>query len=1025
MFGKRLDVLLAKYRLSIPEGARREWIELMRHLAAEEAQASVHQGIAYKPSIDMSSFSPVDIEAPLHLPSMQNIPVSTALETQHSSTPHTTIIESSPRKKNASPPVPLVFAKHSVSQEVLDAWNQSHSEATHVNGLPQLPPLPTESHEYPVHSESSVHMDVVMDSQHPLSSRYEDLGLIAQGGMGEVRRVKDRELNRVMAMKVLRSKWLNHPEVMIRFLEEAQTTAQLQHPGVVPVHELGYLPDGRIYFTMKEIRGRTLSEEIRVFHSMLKDKGSDTVHFKEDEHFKALIEAFAQVCEAVGWAHSRGVVHRDLKPENIMLSQLDEVLVIDWGLARIADRRDALSSLLPKQDEILTHRSHSESSAWNTHLGEVIGTPAYMPPEQARGEHDQLGPTADVYALGAILYEILSGRPPYDGETFARILYKVLEGPPPPPTPHPPTSKQFQEQTGFHVPETPKAMRIPSQNSIPVTRLDSHDQWESPIALLNICERSMARLPKERYASATELAQDVRLWLQQQAQTHPHASPRDSVHEARRLLESIYQYKKQEALLRRQAKESLQSVQGHQPESRKEYGWSLEEEARLIFNKVHCTEWKALHTLQSILQEQPQHREARALFLHYCQTQHQRAEHNQDLQRVFHYESLLRNYDPQAWVAYSHAPVLFQLETDPVHVQVTWFSYKQERRKWVLQKEKSLGTTPLQGVQLPPGRHVLKLESPTTDTVYFPIYLERSKSWYNQHPEAFKPSILQLPKASTIDTNETYIPAGSCWIGGDSEAPHSLHKQETWIDSFIIQTKPVTHAQYLEFLNDLLLKDQIEEALRFAPRNPEHPDTILYEKNEQGRLTLRKEGQHVDAQHWYLNTPVTWIDWSCAQAWTEWYAKRTQKPWRLPSELEWEKAARGVDGRFFPWGNWLDPTWCCMQQSHSTSPRICSVHSHPLDSSPYGVKGMAGNIREWCADTWQPHGPEFQHKSYSIHTQSLFSDPSSETEFVATRGGSWMDSAAFCRAAARRREKPSSRLPTLGFRVVYTPGDTE
>ena len=206
--------------------------------------------------------------------------------------------------------------------------------------------------------------------------RYERLGLLGTGGMGEVWRVRDRDLNRTMAMKVIRAELMERGNVLARFIEEAQCSAQLQHPGIVPVHELGRLPGGEFYFTMAEVRGRTLSEVIGEVHWA--SKGDRWRTSATGWTFRKLVDAFHRVCEAVAYAHARGVVHRDLKPDNVMLGAHGEVLVVDWGLAKVVGRPDHAAEA-GELEPVTTDRSADSSKA--TRMGAVAGTPAYMPVE--------------------------------------------------------------------------------------------------------------------------------------------------------------------------------------------------------------------------------------------------------------------------------------------------------------------------------------------------------------------------------------------------------------------------------------------------------------------------------------------------------------------------------------------------------------------------------------------------------------------------------------------------------------------
>ncbi|MFO1495028.1 MAG: serine/threonine-protein kinase [Lysobacterales bacterium] len=189
---------------------------------------------------------------------------------------------------------------------------------------------------------------------------YELLSLIGSGAMGEVWRVRDRRLQRTMAMKILRHAWTGDADIAARFIEEAQATAQLQHPGIVPVHEIGTLSDGRLYFTMKEVRGRTFLDVIEAVH---REIGSDFGAVGRDGwSHRRLVEVFRAVCDAVAYAHSRGVIHRDLKPHNIMVGDFGEVLVLDWGLALVIGRSAGM-------DAVSTHRSEDECGDGAVTLG--------------------------------------------------------------------------------------------------------------------------------------------------------------------------------------------------------------------------------------------------------------------------------------------------------------------------------------------------------------------------------------------------------------------------------------------------------------------------------------------------------------------------------------------------------------------------------------------------------------------------------------------------------------------------------
>ena len=242
--------------------------------------------------------------------------------------------------------------------------------------------------------------------------RYQVVGAIAEGGIGLIYQGRDVDLGREVAIKVLRERHRGNDEVLQRFVEEAQIGGQLQHPGIVPVYELGLQGDDQPFFAMKLVRGQTLAA--------LLERRCDPA-----DNRRRFLTIFEQVCQTVAYAHARGVVHRDLKPANVMIGSFGEVQVVDWGLAKVLgrggiadERRAARRASEPARVDTVRTR---EGSAHST-VGSVMGTAAYMPPEQARGEVEQLDERSDVFALGAILCEVLTGAPPYVASAGEELL---------------------------------------------------------------------------------------------------------------------------------------------------------------------------------------------------------------------------------------------------------------------------------------------------------------------------------------------------------------------------------------------------------------------------------------------------------------------------------------------------------------------------------------------------------------------------------------------------------------------------
>jgi WD40 repeat protein/tRNA A-37 threonylcarbamoyl transferase component Bud32 len=285
---------------------------------------------------------------------------------------------------------------------------------------------------------------------------------LGRGGLGRVLLAFDRHLGREVALKeLLPGRAGREPAderssaAVARFLREARVTGQLEHPHIVPVYELGRRPDGRLFYTMKVVRGRTLARalgEARGVEGRLK-----------------LLGHFVDLCQALAYAHSRGVLHRDIKPENVMLGEFGETVVLDWGLAKARGQRDERGEERAREVRLL-----QEAGAAETAFGSAVGTPAYMSPEQALGELDQVDERADVWSLGVVLFEMLTGRLPYEGLTAFEVIGKVLRDPVP---------------------------------------LVSAVCPEAPPELASVCQRALSREPGGRYRHAGELAAEVEAYL--------------------------------------------------------------------------------------------------------------------------------------------------------------------------------------------------------------------------------------------------------------------------------------------------------------------------------------------------------------------------------------------------------------------------------------------------------------------------------------------------------------------------------
>ena len=294
-------------------------------------------------------------------------------------------------------------------------------------------------------------------------SRYRIVRLHAKGGLGEVFVARDAELHREVALKQIQDRHRDHPESQARFIREAEITGGLEHPGIVPVYGLGADDNGRPFYAMRFIKGDSLKEAIDQFHQC---QVAGLRPGRLMLELQKLLRRFLDVCDAITYAHSRGVLHRDIKPGNIMVGQYGETLVVDWGLAKVVGR--------PESSGEATLRPPSASGSSETLPGSAIGTPAYMSPEQAEGNLDRLGPASDIYSLGATLYCILTGKAPIEGSDLENILRRVQWGDFAPP-------RQVK-------PDVPRP-------------LDA------------ICLKAMALKPEDRYSTPRALADDIERWL--------------------------------------------------------------------------------------------------------------------------------------------------------------------------------------------------------------------------------------------------------------------------------------------------------------------------------------------------------------------------------------------------------------------------------------------------------------------------------------------------------------------------------
>ncbi|MEZ4317609.1 MAG: bifunctional serine/threonine-protein kinase/formylglycine-generating enzyme family protein [Myxococcota bacterium] len=776
--------------------------------------------------------------------------------------------------------------------------------------------------------------------------RYEDLGPIGIGGMGEVRRVRDLQLNRVLAMKIIHASAMGQPGVLERFVEEAHATAQLQHPGVVPVHDLGRLPDGRAFFTMREVDGRSFRELLNEWDASVPPTPEGATRWGPTLHRK--VEVLRQVSATIAFAHDKGLAHRDLKPENILVGRYGEALVVDWGLVKVIGGIDGEPRALTDQ-----------GGRFATRYGLVAGTPAYMPPEQAQGLRE-VGTAADVYALGALLYEVLTGRPPYDGPDPIGILELVKSGPPTPIT----------------------SQRVPSE-------------------LRDLCERAMSRDPADR-PTAAQVTGWMTDWLEGARRTE---QALELVARADRELVQAEGHVRKAEELEARAADLLEGIPTWAEEVSKMPAWDLVSEAEELRTLARIGRVRHQEDLRAALNYVSDLPAAHERLARLFREAHEAAEARKH--PAGEWENLLRRHDRDGrHAAYLSGVGTLDVTTEPKGAIVHLYRCETRGKRLVEVLATTGGPTPITRLTMPIGSYVLQLSHVECHDVRLPVVVHRSDTL---EPRAHH---IGLPRKGTLRSDEVYVPAGWFIAGGDEPGASAPPGTEIWSDAFVIRRFPVTNREYIEFLDDLVARGLEADALDWAPQERSAGSargTMIYGRRPDGGFELRPDA---DGDVWEPDWPVVMVHRGCAEAYASWEATRTGQAWRLPSEFEWEKAARGVDGRRYPWGDEVDPSFGCCRFSHPGHPVVQPVMGFPLDVSPYGVRGLGGNVREWCAERWEER---------RTPPQRLPIDPGSawdSTVRYAVRGGDWSGPVERMRSDLADWSGGSLRNWSVGFRLI-------
>lgn len=732
--------------------------------------------------------------------------------------------------------------------------------------------------------------------------RYAMEGEIGSGGMGRVLNVYDQDLRRHVAMKVLRDP-AHDARTVRRFFEEAQATGQLEHPNIAPVYDLGIDKAHGIYFTMKLVRGRNLREIVR---DLSIGRHETRRHFTRTR----LLQILQQVAMGIHYAHVRGVIHRDLKPDNVMVGDFGEVLVMDWGLAKIVHRDQDLGFERDPADAVYSTR---RDSGEHTITGTISGTPNYMSPEQARGWTDEIDPRTDVFGLGALLYEILTYHPPYEGKSAREVIARA----------------------GACQISAPH-LRAP-RNSIPVS-------------LEEICVKALSASKEDRFQDAMVFHEAIQVFLDGTLEAERRKEEASGL--ARQGREKVTEYRKLAAVeekLRLAAQEEAAALRPHDSPERKSQAWRIEEEAAQVRRQRMQAFSDATSMLHSAINVDASCLPAKDVLADLYWQRFEEAESAGNSDDVTIYRDLVERFHNGRFAKLLEGKGVLSLETDPPGASVHVHSLVERDRRLVEDAGRACGTTPLQ-LELPMGHHVLILRREGYRDTRFPVLVVRA---------AREIAKITLYTDEEIGDGFIHVPAGEFSMGGDPAASGSVALCRRYVPDFFVAQYPVTFRDYCVFLDDLHLRadpglaecvprtEREGECARIGLSGGFEPATDVIDIDPTTRA------RHPAGFEWSL--PVFAINWFAAKRYVKWLGERSGRRARLLTDAEWEKSARGVARTIFPWGSRFD--WAFIKGGLSRPERAQPepVGAFEADCSIYGVRDLAGTNIEWCED-WYLEG---------------------------------------------------------------------
>ncbi len=461
--------------------------------------------------------------------------------------------------------------------------------------------------------------------------------------------------------------------------------------------------------------------------------------------------------------------------------------------------------------------------------------------------------------------------------------------------------------------------------------------------------------------------------------------------------------------LDRAAKRALQDVHPWDSIDKKLVAWELEDRAKAADIAQAKALAEAIELYSHALGYDHENRTARAGLADLYWERAQTAEARRNEAGRIYNELRLKEFDDGRYAALMHTDAVVSVTTEPAGAEVSAYRYVEQNRVLVAGRETHLGPTPVAGAKLDPGRYLLIVRRAGFRDVRCPILCRRGERLDLSFP---------LLADAELGRGFVYVPAGPCVVGAGAEAFNPIPRREIDVAGFAVARYPVTYAEYLEFVNDLESRDP-KEAARRAPR-PNVGEGTCVRRDENGLwvpawdLIVEGPARVFAPAERAGDLPVESVSWFDAVAYCRWRSARDGASYRLPTEAEWEKAARGADGRFYPWGDGFDPSFCKMRESRPGRPQTEPVGMFATDKSPYGVRDMAGGVHAWTADV-------FGHLTAEValeEREPAVSASRSLASFRVLRGGSWASAAGACHAASRQLEFGTTRTTDAGIRVV-------